>query len=290
LTRARQPNRASLKPAGGAVLPLADAATAFAREAHTWQQRFFAYQRTENRSLTDVFRSMAAAPSRLMRNHSVIRTPHRVVARLLSGNHEFATGARMDYDRDPTSAPPYQAELTRRFVDDALPFLTQLHNRARRWTRDSVDAEDLVQETVLRAYIGFNALAEGTDIRAWLFRIMTNAYLNGLRREQHRPREYLTDRITDRQLAGHGGPGAHGQRSAGMDALHAWPANELADALTALPMRFRVGVHFRHGEGLRCREIAATMAGCEGIVVSRLHRGRRRLRAFLQGPRDSRGG
>ncbi len=92
-------------------------------------------------------------------------------------------------------------ELTARFVNDALPYLNQLNDRARRMTRNAVDAEDLVQETMLRAYAGFNTFSDGTNLRAWLFRIMTNTYINGLRRAQHRPSEYLTDHITDRQLA-----------------------------------------------------------------------------------------
>ena len=78
-------------------------------------------------------------------------------------------------------------ELTARFVNDALPYLNQLNDRARRMTRNAVDAEDLVQKTMVRAYAGFNACSEGTSLRAWLFRIMTNTYINGLRRAQHRP-------------------------------------------------------------------------------------------------------
>ena len=92
-------------------------------------------------------------------------------------------------------------ELTARFVNDALPYLNQLSDRARRLTHNAADADDLVQETMLRAYAGFNTFSEGTNLRAWLFRIMTNTYINGLRRAQHRPSEYLTDHITDRQLA-----------------------------------------------------------------------------------------
>ena len=86
-------------------------------------------------------------------------------------------------------------ELTARFVNDALPYLNQLDERARELTSNAVDAEDLVQETILRAYVGFNTFCEGTNLRTWLFRIMTNTYINGLRRAQHRPCEYLTDHI-----------------------------------------------------------------------------------------------
>ena len=92
-------------------------------------------------------------------------------------------------------------ELTARFVNDALPYLNQLSDRARRLTHNAADADDLVQETMLRAYAGFNTFSEGTNLRAWLSRIMTDTYINGLRRAQHRPSEYLTDHITDRQLS-----------------------------------------------------------------------------------------
>lgn len=88
------------------------------------------------------------------------------------------------------------------FVNDTLPYLNQLHARACRITRNAVDAEDLVQETVLRAYADFNTLSDETNLWAWLLRIMTNTYINGLHRAQHRPAEYLTGHITDRELAG----------------------------------------------------------------------------------------
>ena len=185
----------------------------------------------------------------------------------------------MSFDTHRNVQP--SAGRTRRPPDDAsrpLPYLNQLHDRARRMTRNAVDAEDLVQETMLRAYAGFNTFSEGTNIRAWLFRIMTNTYINGLRRAQHRPREYLSDHITDRQLAAQDRHSSHGPRSAELDALDALPDIELADALATLPVQFRLAVYYRDIAGLRCREIAEIMACCEGTVMSRLHRGRQRLR------------
>jgi RNA polymerase sigma-70 factor, ECF subfamily len=173
-------------------------------------------------------------------------------------------------------------ELTARFVNEALPYLNQLNDRARRLTRNAVDAEDLVQETMLRAYAGFNTFSEGTNLRAWLFRIMTNTHIIGLRRAQRRPCEYLTDHITDQQLAAHDRHSSHGPRSAELDALDALPDNELADALATLPVQFRLALYYRDIAGLRCREIAEMMACCEGTVMSRLHRGRQRLRTLLR--------
>lgn len=173
-------------------------------------------------------------------------------------------------------------ELTARFVNDALPYLDQLRDRARRMTRNTVDAEDLVQETMLKAYAGFNTFSEGTNIRAWLFRIMTNTYINSLRRAQRRPSEYLTDHITDGQLAAQDRHSSQGPQSAELVALDALPNIELADAFATLPVQFRLAVYYRDIAGLRCREIAEIMSCCEGTVVSRLNRGRQRLRTLLR--------
>jgi RNA polymerase sigma-70 factor (ECF subfamily) len=176
----------------------------------------------------------------------------------------------------------HDPKLAARFANDALPHMDQLNRYARRLTYTAVDAEDLVQETLLRAYAGFNTFSEGTNLRAWLFRIMTNTRINGLRREQRRPREYLTDHITDGQLVAQDRHSSQGPRSAELDALDALPDTELADTLAALPMQFRLAVYYRDIEGLRCREIAEIMACCEGTVMSRVHRGRQRLRALLR--------
>ena len=172
-------------------------------------------------------------------------------------------------------------ELTARFVNDALPYLKQLSDRARRLTRNAADADDLVQETMLRAYAGFNTFSEGTNLRAWLSRIMTDTYINGLRRAQHRPIEYLTDHITDRQLAAQDRHSSQPPQSAELDALELWPDIELADAMATLPVQFRLAVYYRDIVGLRCREIAEIMACCEGTVMSRLHRGRKQLQTLL---------
>jgi RNA polymerase sigma-70 factor, ECF subfamily len=173
-------------------------------------------------------------------------------------------------------------ELTARFVNDALPYLNQLNDRARGLTRNAVEAEDLVQETMLRAYVGFNTVSDGTNFRAWLFRIMTNTYINGLRRAQHRPSEYLTNHITACQLATQDRHSSEGPRSPELDALDALPDVQHADALATLPMQFRLGVYYRDIAGLRCRGIAEIMACREATVASRLHRGRLRLRTLLR--------
>jgi RNA polymerase sigma-70 factor (ECF subfamily) len=135
---------------------------------------------------------------------------------------------------------------------------------------------------MLRAYASFNTFCAGTNLRAWLSRIMINTYINGLRRAQRRPSEYLTDHITDRQLAAQDRHSSRGPRSAELDALDELPDSELAAAFATLPMQFRLTVYYRDVAGLPCREIAELMDCCQGTVVSRLHRGRRRLRAHLR--------
>jgi RNA polymerase sigma-70 factor, ECF subfamily len=152
-------------------------------------------------------------------------------------------------DSDSPLASRYP-EMTARFVNEALPYLNQLNDHARRLTGNAVDTEDLMQETVVRAYVGFHTFSDGTDLRAWLFRTMNNTYINGLRRAHHRPGEYLTDR----QLAA-GDP-------------H--------------PLQFRLAVYHRDIAGLRCRGITESMACREGTVMSRLHRGRQRIQSLLR--------
>ncbi len=168
-------------------------------------------------------------------------------------------------------------QLTVRFVNEALPYLNQLNDRARRLTRDAVDTEDLLQETMLRAYVGFHTFSGGTNVRAWLFRIMSDTYINGLRRAQHRPYDYLTDR----HPAAHDANTSQGPVSVELDALDALPDIQLVDAPVTLPV-FRPAVYYRDAAGLRCRQITEGMAFCESTVMSRLHQGGRRIRALLR--------
>jgi len=186
-------------------------------------------------------------------------------------------GARSDSPR----AARDQA-LAAQFVSNALPYLTQLDDRARRMTHTAVDAEDLMQETMLRAHVGFHTYSGGTNVRAWLFRIMSDTYVNGLRRAQHRPCDYLTDHITDRQLAARGPHPSRGPLSAEPDALNSLYNKMLADALMTSPVQFRPAVHYRRIAGLRCRGSAEGMACREGTVMSRLHRGRQRIQILFR--------
>ncbi|AQA06613.1 RNA polymerase subunit sigma [Mycobacterium sp. MS1601] len=168
-----------------------------------------------------------------------------------------------------------------RFEREALPMLDQLYGGAMRMTRNRSDCEDLLQETMINAYIGFHRFREGTNLLAWLYRIMTNTYISGYRKKRVRPAEYPTDQITDWQLAEEAGHSSTGLRSAEAEALEAMPDTQIAAALLALPDDFRMVVYYADVEGFAYREIAEIMGTPMGTVMSRLHRGRRQLRVLL---------
>ena len=178
------------------------------------------------------------------------------------------------------AAPPQDPALRARFERDALPMLPHLYAAALRLTRNPADAEDLVQETYLRAFRGFSGFAEGTNLRAWMYRILTNTFINAYRKKQREPVTVQDEEIEDWYLYDRLGASGVGS-SAEAEVLQRIPDEDVQRALEELPEGFRMAVLLADVEGFAYKEIAEILDVPIGTVMSRLHRGRKALQKAL---------
>ena len=169
------------------------------------------------------------------------------------------------------------------FAEDAMPLMDGMYSAAMRMTRNAADAEDLVQETYLKAFNAYERFETGTNLKAWMYRILTNSYINAYRKKQRRPDESDIDDIEDlylyRRLGG--AESAVLSRSAEDELLEMFGEDEVKLALEDLPEHYRMPILLADVEGFAYKEIAEILDGPIGTVMSRLHRGRKQLQKRL---------
>lgn len=177
-----------------------------------------------------------------------------------------------------------ETELSARFAHEAVPLREIMYRHAFRMSRNHADAEDLVQEAMMKAYAGFHAFRRDTNLHAWLLRILINSYISDYRKKRRQPVQYSTEDFTEQRLAeGYSRSASAGLRSAEDQALDSLPDNAIKSAMQTLPQQFRDVVYYADVEGFRYQEIAAITNTPIGTVASQLHRGRRQLRRLLDG-------
>ncbi len=167
------------------------------------------------------------------------------------------------------------------FETDAMEFAPQLYSAALRMTRNPADAEDVVQETYLKAYRAYGSFTAGTNLKAWLYRILTNTYINKYRKAQRRPSEVELGELQDMYLYKRLGEQSGATESAENTALDMFVDKDIIEAIESLPETFRMPVLYADVDGFSYKEIAEILDVPIGTVMSRLHRGRKALQKKL---------
>jgi RNA polymerase sigma-70 factor, ECF subfamily len=175
------------------------------------------------------------------------------------------------------------------FERDAMQYAPQLYSAALRMTRNPADAEDVVQETFLKAYRGYGTFKEGTNLKAWLYRILTNTYINRYRKQQRRPAEVELGELQDLYLFKRLGEESGAERSTEESVLETMVDSDIKEALESLPEKFRMPVLLADVEEFSYKEIAEILDVPIGTVMSRLHRGRKALQKKLWSLAEQRG-
>jgi RNA polymerase sigma-70 factor (ECF subfamily) len=178
-------------------------------------------------------------------------------------------------------APDTKADKLRAFEEQALPLMPQLYGAALRWTRNPSDAEDLVQETFAKAYVAWDKFQQGTNLKAWLYRIMTNTHINLYNKRAKDQAKSGLDDLEDWQVGSGESVTAKAARSAELEAMDNLPSSIIRESLDQIPDEFRMVVYYAVVEGLPYAEIAEVMETPVGTVMSRLHRGKKMLRELL---------
>ena len=180
------------------------------------------------------------------------------------------------------------SERHARFERDALPFASSLYGAALRYTRNPHDAEDLVQDTFIKAFNSFHQFQEGTNLKAWLYRVLSTTFINNYRKDQRRP-QISANEVEDWQIFDAASHTSDQGKSAEDVVLENIPDGDVKTALTAMPEEFRMAVYLADVEGFSYKEIAEIVGAPTGTVMSRLHRGRKLLRESLADYAKSRG-
>jgi RNA polymerase sigma-70 factor, ECF subfamily len=194
----------------------------------------------------------------------------------LSAAEPSSSGELVRIDRERETA----AERTRRFERDALQYMNQLYAAALRYTRNPHDAQDLVQDTYAKAYTSFHQFEPGTNLKAWLYRVLTTTFINTYRKDQRRP-QAADSELEDWQLSSAASHTSDQGKSTEDLVLENLPDSDIKRALAEIPEEFRIAVYLADVEGFSYKEIAEIVNVPAGTVMSRLHRGRKLLREKL---------